>query len=288
MSIETPAEESQQPRPLLKTPKGKPPKGLSTRPPSVPPAEPANGLTFGQGLTALRTKLSDTAPKDPAPRDPAKWCVIHKLCHPLGKYHVFRSKSLIERKALLTQNRICFHYLASTSHLAKDCTAVVKVTNTRQPYKQGPSKSQLHKLRSSNRSTSKARRQSKFQPVAERCGSRAGSRSCSKICLANIYMKGHPANKIKAYIVIEDQSYCSLAKPKLFDLLKLDGGAKPNTLKTSSGASQASGRRAHDLIIESLDGTHSYTLPVLTECNAIPDSREEIPTPNVARAFPHL
>jgi len=37
-----------------------------------------------------------------------------------------------------------------------------------------------------------------------------------------------------------------------------------------------------------LDGTCTLTLPVLTECNAIPDSREEIPTPNVARALPHL
>ena len=119
----------------------------------------------------------------------------------------------------------------------------------------------------------------------EICGSTAGSRSCSKICLANIYMNGHPVNKIKAYVVIDDQSNCSLAKPKLFDLLKLDGEAKPYTLRTCSGTSQASGRRAHGLI---LDGTCSHTLPVLTECDAIPDSREEIPTPNVARAFPHL
>ena len=114
------------------------------------------------------------------------------------------------------------------------------------------------------------------------------SASCTEICLANIYMRGYPANKGKVYVIIDDQSNCSLAKPNLFDLLKLDGEAKPYTLKRCSGTSQSSRRCAHDLIIESLDGTHSYTLPVLTVCDAILDSREEIPTLNVARAFPHL
>lgn len=46
------------------------------------------------------------------------------------------------------------------------------------------------------------------------------------------------------------------------------------------------GRCTHN--IESFDGTQSHMLPILTECNAIPDSREEIPTPAVARAQLHL
>lgn len=59
LSIEIPAEESQQPRPPLKPPKGKPPKGLLIKPPAVPPPEVTNGPIFGQGLTALRTEVSD-------------------------------------------------------------------------------------------------------------------------------------------------------------------------------------------------------------------------------------
>ncbi|PFX13533.1 hypothetical protein AWC38_SpisGene22377 [Stylophora pistillata] len=142
-------------------------------------------------------------------------------------------------------------------------TANIKATSTWQLYyTQGPSTSQQQKLGSSKRPTSKARRQSKFQPVAQR------------------YEEAQPG--------VDNQSNGSLAKTKLFDLLKLNGEAKPHTLKTCSGTSQVSGRLAHDLIIESLDGTRSYTLPVLTECEAIPDSREEIPTPNVVRALPHL
>ena len=104
----------------------------------------------------------------------------------------------------------------------------------------------------------------------------------------NIYPNSQPENKIKAYVVIDDQSNCSLAKPKLFDLLNLVGKATPYVLKTCSGTSQAMGRRAHNLVVESFDGMQSHMLPILTECSAIPDSREEIPTPAVAGAHPHL
>lgn len=289
LSIEIPAEESQQPRPPLKPPKGKPPKGLLIKPPAVPPPEVTNGLIFGQGLTALRTEVSDSAPKDSVPWDPAKWCVLHKLCHPLGKCRAFRSKSLAERKALLTQHGICFCCLASTNHLAKDCIAVVKCSECQ-------SDKHMAALDTGpiNKPATQVGQQQGEEPIqvsascTEICGSTAGSRSCSNICLASIYVSGHPANKNKAYVIIDDQSNCPFAQPQLFDLLKLGGEAKPYTLKTCSGTSQASRRRAHNLIIESLDGTRSHTLPALTECDAIPDSREEISTLNVARAFPHL
>lgn len=115
-----------------------------------------------------------------------------------------------------------------------------------------------------------------------------GGKSCANICLVSIYANSQPENKIKAYVVIDDQSNYSLAKPKLFDLLNLGGKATPYMLKTCSGTSQAMGRRAHNLVIESFDGMQSHTLPILTECNAIPDNREEILTPAAARAHPHL
>ena len=122
----------------------------------------------------------------------------------------------------------------------------------------------------------------------EVCGNTMAGKSCTNICLVNIYPNSQPKNKMKAYVVIDDQSNCSLAKPKLFDLLNLGGKVTPYMLKTCSGTSQAAGRHAHNLVVESFDGTQSHMLPILTECSAIPDSKEEIPTPAVARAHPLL
>ena len=62
------------------------------------------------------------------------------------------------------------------------------------------------------------------------CGNTMVGKSCAKICLVNIYPNSQPKNKIKAYVVIDDQSNCSLTKPKLFDLLNLGGKATPYML----------------------------------------------------------
>ena len=83
----------------------------------------------------------------------------------------------------------------------------------------------------------------------------------------------------------KDQSNCILARPELFDLLSMDGEATTYTLKTCAGKSKFEGRCAKDLVIISLDGqkTAHKLLPVI-ECDAIPDCKEEIPTPVVCRA----
>ena len=94
--------------------------------PVKPPIEPTDEPSFGQGLTAFRTDITDAALKSSTTQDPPRWCVIHKLSHPLSKCRAFRAMPLTERKNLLSQHRICFHCLATTNHLAKDCVTQVK------------------------------------------------------------------------------------------------------------------------------------------------------------------
>ena len=122
------------------------------------------------------------------------------------------------------------------------------------------------------------------------CGQNAGGigRSCAKICLANVYAETTPTEKIRAYVIIDDQSNYSLARGELFQKLHIKGSPVAYTLKTCFGEKQEKGRRAQGLVFESLDQRVCYQLPTLTECNEIPNNREEIPTPEVAQAHPHL
>lgn len=53
------------------------------------------------------------------------------------------------------------------------------------------------------------------------CGTGQVGRSCSKLCLARVYQKDHPGKAIKAYIVLDDQSNRSLAKPSFFDTFNI-------------------------------------------------------------------
>ena len=41
-------------------------------------------------------------------------------------------------------------------------------------------------------------------------------------------------------------------------------------------------------MIETLRRHKGHLLPTVTECNAIPDNKDEIPTPDIARADPQL
>ena len=233
--------------------------------------------------------------------DPSRWCVLHEKAHPLAKCRAFRGKSLEDRKNLLRKNRICFRCVASTTHVAKDCRSTVKcvecqsdkhltIMHAGKPPE--PKESEVKDPNVDNRQSrdppSHGGENEATAKCTELCGNEHGGRSCSKICLANIYAKTRPEKKIKAYVVIDDQSNCTLAKPKLFDLLSIDGEATSYTLKTCAGKSKLEGRCTKNLVIESLDGRKTHKLPPVIECDAIPDSTEEIPTPAVGRAHPHL
>ncbi|CAB3978844.1 Hypothetical predicted protein [Paramuricea clavata] len=233
--------------------------------------------------------------------DPIRWCVLHEKPHRLAKCRAFRGKSLEDRKNLLRKNRICFRCVASTTHVAKDCRSTVKCLECqsdkhltimhagKSPEQKEPEvKDPNADNRQSRDPPSHGGENEATAKRTELCGNEHGGRSCSKICLANIYSKTHPEKKIKAYVVIDDQSNCTLAKPKLFDLLSIDGEATSYTLKTCAGKSKLEGRCAKNLVIESLDGRKTHKLPPVIECDAIPDSTEEIPTPAVGRAHPHL
>lgn len=60
------------------------------------------------------------------------------------------------------------------------------------------------------------------------------------------------------------------------------------TLTSCVGRQQMSGRRASGFFVSSIDGSVTMKLPMVTECNDIPDDRSEIPTPDVIRLQPHL
>ena len=66
----------------------------------------------------------------------------------------------------------------------------------------------------------------------EICSPGQWSRSCSKICLARIYPKGSKDKAIKAYVMMDDQSNRSLARPELFELFGMESETFPYRLRT--------------------------------------------------------
>ena len=228
--------------------------------------------------------------------DPDKQCPLHNKPHPLRKCRSFRSKPLDERKSFLKDRNICFRCCASTRHYAKDCEKTVQCKECSSdkhlsvlhpgpaPWRVEPSKNMKdhggeQQLSATPEVTSKC---------TEVCGDAVGSRSCSKICLVKVYPAGRREKAVRVYAVLDEQSNKSLARTEFFDLFEIKGGLAPYTLKTCSGVMETTGRRANNYVVESIDGKTQITLPTLIECDAVPDDRSEIPSPEVALHYAHL
>ncbi|XP_060795476.1 uncharacterized protein LOC132898102 [Neoarius graeffei] len=122
----------------------------------------------------------------------------------------------------------------------------------------------------------------------EVCGSGRWGRSCSKICLATVYPKDSKHKAIKAYVILDDQSNHSLARPEFFELFGVENKPLLYHLRTCSGIMETYGRTAEGFQVESLDGKALISLPPLLECPEIPNNRTEIPTPSAVLHQPHL
>ncbi|XP_030613054.1 uncharacterized protein LOC115799898 [Archocentrus centrarchus] len=120
------------------------------------------------------------------------------------------------------------------------------------------------------------------------CSPGQWGRSCSKICLAWVYPKGYKDRAIKAYVILDDQSNRSLARPEFFELFNIKNEPLAYNLRTCSGVVETWGKIAEGFEIESLDRSVVIPLPPLIECQDIPNNRSEIPTPSAVLHQPHL
>lgn len=175
--------------------------------------------------------------------------------HPLRKCHLFRSKTLEERKALLKDKHICFRCCSSIHHMTKNCSKTTQCSecgSESHPAALHPEPLPQHPERSD---TTKDHGREQKEPNATAvtskctkvCGKTGSSRSCSKICLIRVYPIDQAERALKMYAVLDEQSNPSLAKTDFFYLFNIDGHLEPYTLKTCSGVMEVRGRCANNI-----------------------------------------
>ena len=225
-------------------------------------------------------------------------CPIHKANHSLVDCKVFKAKSVSERKKIVKESGVCFRCLESTMHRSINCKKWVKCSVCGSP--------KHLSLMHVEAQTEQASTHSKMPPqggesttssppkVDCKCSQICGDpnnefgKSCAKVVLVDLASRNNPSHSIRTYAILDDQSNRSLASPKLFEMLDLQSESTQYTLNTCSGPVLVEGLKTSDCVVKSIDGTCSYSLPSLLECNQIPDSKSEIPTPEIATCFPHL
>nr|XP_034311384.1 uncharacterized protein LOC117684234 [Crassostrea gigas] len=236
-------------------------------------------------------------------------CLYYKANHGIHDCRAFRAKPFFERKNFLQSKNICTRCCTSTSHTAKDCQVKIQCTDCGSVYhttalhiNKGPSSSpSMHggeKMYNSALQTMKSETDN-ISPVPMKastntsvkcttfCGDHYQGRSCSKIFLVDVFHTDYP-NMYRVYAIVDDQCNQSLASPELFDALNIMSSPIHYTLTTCMGKTAQNGRQAHGMKIRSLDTAVTMDLPLLMECDDIPNETSEIPTPEVAKSYPHL
>ncbi|XP_058881751.1 uncharacterized protein LOC131737334 [Acipenser ruthenus] len=251
-------------------------------------------------VSAHKTEITPTptSSRTESPKgrpDVDRQCPIHKKPHPLKRCRGFRSKTLEERKAFLKENGTCFRCCSSNNHFAKDCKVAVQCKECNSDrhvtaLHPGPAPWTLKGPDSEHGGEEEGEKPPSDvnSKCTEVCGEGLSPKSCSKICLIKVFPKGNSERSARVYAILDDQSNKSLARSEFFDLFNLEGTDSPYTLRTCSGVTETSGRRATGFLAESLDGGTSVLLPTLIECNHMPDDRSEIPTPEAAKHHSHM
>lgn len=87
---------------------------------------------------------------------------------------------------------------------------------------------------------------------------------------------------------MDDLNNRSLARPEFFELFDIQTEPVCYNLTTCSGLVETWGKMVEGFQIESLDGSVVILLPLLIECQDIPNNRSEIPTPSTVVNQPCL
>jgi len=222
-------------------------------------------------------------------------CPLHEDGkHNLVDCRLFLSKSLEEKREIVKKHGVCFKCL-SAKHLAKDCQASIKCGKCGNSahcttFHIERSQTLLDHGGESNNAKKCTQVDSKCTEI---CNDSSEAmylygKSCAKTILVNVYPKGKPEEKIRTYAIIDDQSNRSLARSEFFDHFNEKSDTIEYTLASCSGKNTQSGRRATGYVLESIDETVQLDCPCLIECNQIPNSKQEVATPAVARHYRHL
>ena len=144
----------------------------------------------------------------------------------------FLLKTHDEKRKYLREKKLCFKCLSSTDHIGKNC---LKSVTCEKCQKKHPTAMHMEMPSTPNGGEQVPTDKDVTTKCTDIC-SVNGAASCAKIVLLDICTSVDPEHKVRAYAILDDQSNCSLAAPRLFSLLGLHEKEKQYTLKSCSGS----------------------------------------------------
>ncbi|XP_069140928.1 uncharacterized protein [Argopecten irradians] len=215
-------------------------------------------------------------------------CPIHNAGHSLSDCRAFKAKDISERLQLLRENGRCFRCCES-KHRRQNCKETVKCELCDSKHHCTAMHDANHQRQQrSDDNGGELNKPHVDAKCTEICGKTFSGKSCAKIVQVKVRHKKSTHSPVRVYAILDEQSNKSLARKELFDVFDCNSDHESYCLSTCGGRITTSGRISLGFVVESIDETVSLDLPSLIECDAIPNNRQEIPTPDVAIHYPHL
>ena len=246
---------------------------------------PSNKANRFIGVSNKKTEVIDSSKTDSSNTR----CPIHgtNSNHTLKDCNKFRDKSLKERKDYLFKNGYCLRCCGQKRHIRKNCKETVKCDI------HVCSSSEHISLLHPDPDPWKKQEGEQIGEIEASCTQvcktpQSTIKSCAKMVLVSVYPIKQPLLSRKVYCMIDDQSNKSLATSAFFNSFEEYGPDHEYVMSSCAGKFVTSGHKASGYAVKSLDESCTFELPCLIECNDIPNSRSEIPSPAVAQAYSHL
>jgi hypothetical protein len=224
-------------------------------------------------------------------------CVLHRSnTHDLGNCDLFRTADQRLKRQVVKNHNLCYRCLGR--HFAAACDANVSCGTCKSDghvtvmhLSRGKNAPGKRPTGSSVHSGKPTQRTDVSNPAVSLCTSVCGieqARSCSKTVLVDVRNPATGAT-LRAYAILDEQSDQSFAALCLFDFFGIHSPVESYRLTTLAGFSEdIRGRVASNLFIKGVRSEKYFPLPDLFENDRIPDTKNEVATPQMLSAHPTL
>ena len=227
------------------------------------------------------------------PGEKVPCCYICKgKMHGLEDCITYTSRSLVDRKQLLRDSKLCFACLEpiSKDHYSKVCRNKITCNTCQKPHP-----TSLHDPSKVKTETSNSDTKMKADLKSSAVHHTSGTGNVISMCIVPVYIshRSRPDRELLCYVMLDNDCTGCLAIPELLTALAPDELRKAHvTVETVNGLNEEDNAFALDgLIVRSFStetSSCSVSLPTTFSSNQIPATSDEIPTPDNVCHWKHL
>ena len=211
-------------------------------------------------------------------------CVLCSKSHILDNCYKFQAMSSEEKKQLIMKRALCFGCL-TYGHRSRDCRRrmTCKKCSSKHP-------TSLHDVQPESKTTNPdIKMESQLMPV-ESFATHSSSSGAKSTMIVPVWLSHEDSTtEVMVYALLDTQSDTTFVSESVTTQLDLHGEKtylKLTTMAVSEKVIESS--RHTGLVVRAYNGSDRILLPPVYSRDVIPVSRDHIPTPEVAKSWPHL